>query len=109
MPIFFWNDLQGKKYRAVYFERFPGVWAHGGYAELTAQGGLIIYGRSDIVLNRGGIRIETAEIYRQVERLPEVEESLAVGQSWQGDVRIILFVKLREGWQLDAALSARIK
>jgi acetoacetyl-CoA synthetase len=109
MPVFFWSDPEGKKYRAAYFERFPGVWAHGDYAELTPRGGLVIYGRSDTVLNPGGIRIGTAEIYRQVEKLPEVEESLAVGQSWQGDVRIILFVKLRESWQLDAALIARIK
>ncbi|ADE15594.1 acetoacetyl-CoA synthase [Nitrosococcus halophilus Nc 4] len=109
MPVFFWNDPEGQKYRAAYFERFPGVWTHGDYAELTAHGGLMIYGRSDTVLNPGGVRIGTAEIYRQAEKLPEILESLAIGQSWQGDVRIILFVTLREGRMLDEALIARIK
>ncbi|EDZ67412.1 acetoacetyl-CoA synthase [Nitrosococcus oceani AFC27] len=109
MPVFFWNDPGGKKYWAAYFERFPGVWAHGDYAELTAHGGLIIHGRSDTVLNPGGVRIGTAEIYRQVEKLPEVLESLAIGQAWQGDVRIILFVVLREGRVLDEALINRIR
>ncbi|QBQ54757.1 acetoacetate--CoA ligase [Nitrosococcus wardiae] len=109
MPVFFWNDPEGQKYRGAYFERFPGVWTHGDYAELTAHGGLMIYGRSDTVLNPGGVRIGTAEIYRQVEKLPEILESLAIGQSWQGDVRIILFVTLREGRTLDEALITRIK
>ncbi|KFI22278.1 acetoacetate--CoA ligase [Nitrosococcus oceani] len=109
MPVFFWNDPGGKKYRAAYFERFPGVWTHGDYAELTAHGGLIIHGRSDTVLNPGGVRIGTAEIYRQVEKLPEILESLAIGQSWQGDVRIVLFVVLREGRVLDEALTNRIR
>jgi len=109
MPIYFWNDPEMTRYKAAYFERFPGVWAHGDYAELTEHGGLIIYGRSDAVLNPGGVRIGTAEIYRQVEKLDEVMESIAVGQEWQGDVRIILFVKLREGLQLDEALITKIK
>ncbi len=109
MPIGFWNDPGDRKYRAAYFERFPGVWAHGDWAELTAQDGLIIHGRSDAVLNPGGVRIGTAEIYRQVERLTEVLESVAVGQEWQGDVRIVLFVVLREGLELDEELCARIR
>ena len=82
MPLGFWNDPDGERYRGAYFERFPGVWHHGDYAELTAHGGIIIYGRSDAVLNPGGVRIGTAEIYRQVESLPQVAESLAVGQDW---------------------------
>lgn len=109
MPIYFWNDKDNARYRAAYFERFPGVWAHGDYAELTDTEGLIIYGRSDAVLNPGGVRIGTAEIYRQVEKLDEVVESIAVGQQWQDDVRIILFVKLREATTLDDALIDKIK
>jgi acetoacetyl-CoA synthetase len=109
MPLGFWNDPDGSKYRAAYFERFPGVWCHGDYVELTEHDGLIIYGRSDAVLNPGGVRIGTAEIYRQVERLDEVVESLAIGQQWANDVRIVLFVRLREGLTLDAALVERIQ
>ena len=109
MPIGFWNDPDGARYRAAYFERFPGVWCHGDYVELTEHDGLIIYGRSDAVLNPGGVRIGTAEIYRQVERLDEVVESLAIGQQWQNDVRIVLFVRLRDGLTLDAALIERIQ
>ncbi len=112
MPIGFWNDADGAKYRAAYFEKFPGVWCHGDYAELThhdGQTGMIIHGRSDAVLNPGGVRIGTAEIYRQVERLPEVLESLVVGQDWANDVRVVLFVRLIEGRALDDALIARIK
>ncbi|MDB5864923.1 MAG: acetoacetate--CoA ligase [Betaproteobacteria bacterium] len=109
MPVGFWNDADGAKYRAAYFERFPGVWCHGDYVELTAHDGLIIYGRSDAVLNPGGVRIGTAEIYRQVERLDEVVESLAIGQDWQHDVRVVLFVRLREGLVLDDALIERIR
>ena len=109
MPIGFWNDPDGTKYRAAYFERFPGVWRHGDWCEETAHGGLVIYGRSDAVLNPGGVRIGTAEIYRQVERLDEVVESLVIGQDWAGDVRVVLFVKLKEGLSLDEALVARIK
>jgi acetoacetyl-CoA synthetase len=109
MPVGFWNDPQGEKYRAAYFGRFPGVWCHGDWCEETARGGLVIYGRSDAVLNPGGVRIGTAEIYRQVERLDEVLESLVVGQDWQGDVRVVLFVKLKEGLALDQALVDRIK
>jgi acetoacetyl-CoA synthetase len=109
MPVRFWNDADGAKYRAAYFERFPGVWCHGDYVELTAHDGLIIYGRSDAVLNPGGVRIGTAEIYRQVERLDEVVESLAIAQDWQHDVRVVLFVRLREGLVLDDALIERIR
>lgn len=109
MPIGFWNDPDGSKYHAAYFDRFPNVWCHGDFVELTAQDGLIIYGRSDAVLNPGGVRIGTAEIYRQVEKLSEVVESIVIGQDWQGDVRVVLFVKLRDGLYLDSALSDRIR
>ena len=109
MPLGFWKDEDGSRFRAAYFERFPGVWAHGDYAEETAHGGLIIHGRSDAVLNPGGVRIGTAEIYRQVEKVEAVLESLAIGQQWQGDVRVVLFVRLRDGVTLDAALEAEIR
>lgn len=109
MPIAFWNDPDGSKFRAAYFERFPGVWHHGDYAELTAHDGIVIYGRSDAVLNPGGVRIGTAEIYSAVESLPEISESIAVGQEWNGDVRVILFVRLQDGVSLDKALKDRIR
>jgi acetoacetyl-CoA synthetase len=113
MPIGFWNDPDGSKYRAAYFEKFPNVWRHGDWCEITPHGGIVIYGRSDAVLNPGGVRIGTAEIYRQVERLEEVVESLVIGQDWPpvnpDDVRVVLFVKLREGLELDEALVNRIK
>ncbi|MEX2128329.1 MAG: acetoacetate--CoA ligase [Xanthobacteraceae bacterium] len=109
MPVMFWNDPDGKKYRAAYFERFPGVWHHGDFAEWTPHGGIIIHGRSDATLNPQGVRIGTAEIYAQVEQIPEVVESIAIGQEWERDVRIVLFVCLREGAMLDAALVDRIK
>jgi acetoacetyl-CoA synthetase len=109
MPIGFWNDPDGAKYRSAYFDKFPGVWCHGDWCELTEHGGMIIYGRSDAVLNPGGVRIGTAEIYRQVEQLDEVVESLAIGQRWDNDVRIVLFVRLRAGLTLDGALSDRIR
>ena len=113
MPVGFWNDADGSKYRAAYFERYPGIWHHGDYVELTEHDGLMIFGRSDAVLNPGGVRIGTAEIYRQVERLDEVVESLAIGQDWPpqqpNDVRVILFVRLRDGLALDTELADRIK
>lgn len=109
MPVGFWNDPDGSRYRAAYFERFPGVWCHGDYAELTPRGGVIIHGRSDAVLNPGGVRIGTAEIYRQVEKLDEVLESLAVGQNWKGDVRVVLFVRLRPGLALSEPLKQKIR
>ncbi len=109
MPIGFWNDDDGSRYRAAYFERFPNTWCHGDYALLTENGGIIILGRSDAVLNPGGVRIGTAEIYRQVDKLDEVLESVAVGQDWQGDVRVVLFVRLRDGTRLDPVLEKRIR
>ncbi len=109
MPLYFWRDPDGAKYRAAYFERFPGIWCHGDFAERTEQDGFVIYGRSDATLNPGGVRIGTAEIYRQVEKLAEVVESLVIGQNWSNDVRVVLFVKLREGLLLDEALASRIR
>ena len=109
MPVRFWNDPDGSKYRAAYFARFPGVWCHGDFMELTPRGTAIIYGRSDATLNPGGVRIGTAEIYRQVEQLEEVVESLVIGQDWDNDVRIVLFVRLRDGLTLDEALGKRIR
>jgi acetoacetyl-CoA synthetase len=109
MPIGFWRDEGGARYRAAYFERFPGVWCHGDFAEWTVHGGIVIHGRSDATLNPGGVRIGTAEIYRQVEQIPEVAEALAIGQDWQDDVRIVLFVRLAPGAAFDEALTDRIK
>ncbi len=109
MPVGFWNDPDGAKYHAAYFERFPGIWCHGDFAEWTEHGGMIIHGRSDATLNPGGVRIGTAEIYAQVETIPEVIEALAIGQDWDNDVRIVLFVRLKDGAALDDALVARIK
>ncbi len=109
MPIYFWNDPDGSKYRNAYFSVFPGVWHHGDYAEITEHNGMVIYGRSDATLNPGGVRIGTAEIYRQVETIPEVLDSLVVGQNWDNDVRVILFVKLREGVELTEELKKKIK
>jgi acetoacetyl-CoA synthetase len=108
-PVGFWADTDGEKYRRAYFARFPGVWAHGDYAEHTGSGGFIIHGRSDAVLNPGGVRIGTAELYRAVEAVPEVLESLAIGQRWQGDERIVLFVVLAGERQLDGELTERIR
>jgi acetoacetyl-CoA synthetase len=113
MPVGFWNDPQDRKYRAAYFDKYPNVWCHGDYVELTEHGGMIIYGRSDAVLNPGGVRIGTAEIYRQVEQLDEIVESLVIGQDWPpeqpSDVRVVLFVRLRDGIALDAPLTDKIK
>jgi len=109
MPLGFWNDPGDAKYRAAYFAKFPGVWRHGDWCELTAHGGIIIYGRSDAVLNPGGVRIGTAEIYRQVEQLDEVVESLVIGQDWEGDVRVVLFVKLRDNEEFSEELINKIK
>ncbi|XLY86349.1 acetoacetate--CoA ligase [Ectopseudomonas mendocina] len=109
IPVGFWNDADGEKFRAAYFATFPGVWAHGDYAEETAHGGLVIHGRSDAVLNPGGVRIGSAEIYRQVEKVPQVLESIAIGQDWQGDVRVVLFVRLRDGVTLDDTLREEIR
>ena len=109
MPAMFWNDPTGEKYYNAYFARFPGVWWHGDFAEWTPNGGMIIYGRSDTTLNPGGVRIGTAEIYAQVEQVEEVLEALAIGQEWDNDTRIILFVKLRPGLVLTENLAARLK
>jgi acetoacetyl-CoA synthetase len=108
MPIGFWNDPDGRKYHDAYFARVPNTWCHGDFAVLTARDGVVIHGRSDATLNPGGVRIGTAEIYRQVERVPEVLESLCIGQDWEGDVRVVLFVRLREGVVLDDLLKKRI-
>jgi acetoacetyl-CoA synthetase len=109
MPLGFWNDPDGRKYHAAYYARFPNVWHHGDFAEWNEHGGMVIHGRSDATLNPGGVRIGTAEIYRQVELLEEVQESVVIGQDWQGDVRVILFVVLKPGIALDDALRDRIK
>lgn len=109
MPIGFWNDDDGQKYHDAYFGQFDNIWAHGDYGEITAHDGLIIHGRSDAVLNPGGVRIGTAEIYRQVEKVDEVLESLCIGQPWDNDVRVVLFVRLKEGFSLNDALIKRIR
>ena len=108
-PLGFWDDADGTRYKAAYFEQFDGIWAQGDFAELTELGGVIIHGRSDAVLNPGGVRIGTAEIYRQVEKLDEIVESIAIGQDWDDDVRVILFVVLRAGVNLDDELQQRIR
>jgi acetoacetyl-CoA synthetase len=108
-PLGFWNDPDGARYRAAYFERFPGVWHHGDFVEITPRGSAIVYGRSDATLNPGGVRIGTAEIYRQVETLPEIADSIAIAQEEQGDVRVVLFVKLQPGRSLDPDLARRIR
>jgi acetoacetyl-CoA synthetase len=109
MPIGFWNDAGGARYEAAYYTRFPGLWHHGDFAEWTGHDGIIIHGRSDATLNPGGVRIGTAEIYRQVEKMPEVQESIVIGQPWDNDVRVVLFVILKSGNRLDQSLIDRIK
>jgi acetoacetyl-CoA synthetase len=109
MPLYFWNDPDGSKYRAAYFEVYPSVWRHGDFAEIAETGGMIIYGRSDATLNPGGVRIGTAEIYRVAESMGEIEDSLVVGQNWDNDIRVILFIKLGEGVELNEDLIRRIK
>ena len=109
MPVFFWNDEDGAKYRKAYFERFPDVWTHGDFIEITERGGVIVHGRSDTVLNPGGVRIGTAEIYRPVEALAEIVDSLVIGQPWEDDVRVVLFVVLRADTALEADLEQRIR
>jgi acetoacetyl-CoA synthetase len=109
MPVFFWGDQNDQKYHEAYFEKFPNVWCHGDYIEQTFHDGFIIYGRSDTILNPGGVRIGTAEIYSLVEHIPEVLESLVVGQDWKDDVRILLFIRLKEGFSLTSDLKDTIK
>jgi acetoacetyl-CoA synthetase len=109
MPIGFWNDPDGSLYRRAYFERFPSVWHHGDFAELTAHGGIIMYGRSDATLNPGGVRIGTAEIYRILETLPDVADAVAIGQAWDDDTRVVLFVVPATGTSCDDAFRDRIR
>ncbi len=109
MPIYFWDDPEGKRYHSAYFDVYPGIWAHGDYIEINDRGGVVIYGRSDATLNPGGVRIGTAEIYRQVEQFDEVEDSLVIGQPWKNDVRVILFLKMAAGNELSEELLGRIK
>jgi acetoacetyl-CoA synthetase len=109
MPLYFWNDPDNKKYLSAYFDVYPGVWRHGDYIEISDHGGVKIYGRSDATLNPGGVRIGTAEIYRRVNDFAEIDDSLVVGQNWKNDVRVILFVKMAQGHNLDEDLKNRIK
>jgi acetoacetyl-CoA synthetase len=109
MPLGFWNDADGKRYRAAYFERFDNVWCHGDFAEWTEHGGMVIHGRSDATLNPGGVRIGTAEIYNQVEQMPEIAEAICIGQDFDNDVRVVLFVRLADGAVLDADLEKKIR
>ncbi len=97
MPIYFWDDPDNKKYHSAYFDVFPNVWWHADFVEITDRGGLVMYGRSDATLNPGGVRIGTIEIYRPLEQMSEIDDSVVVGQDWKNDVRVILFVKLAEG------------
>jgi acetoacetyl-CoA synthetase len=108
MPIYFWDDPDNEKYHAAYFDVFPNVWRHGDFIEINDRGGVVIYGRSDATLNPGGVRIGTAEIYRQVDQLEEIEDSLVVGQDWKGDVRVVLFVKMAEGFDLNDGVIKKI-
>jgi acetoacetyl-CoA synthetase len=109
MPLYFWNDPDNEKYFNAYFKTFPGVWCHGDFIKITESGGVVIYGRSDATLNPGGVRIGTADIYRQVETLPEIADSIVIGQDWENDVRIILFVKTAVGVDLNESLVNKIK
>ena len=109
MPIYFWDDPDGKQYHAAYFDVYPNIWRHGDFVEINDRGGVVMYGRSDATLNPGGVRIGTAEIYRQMEQMDEIEDSLVVGQNWKNDVRVILFVKLAAGHELNDDLRNRIK
>jgi len=109
MPVYFWNDEKGEKYHKAYFNQFTGVWTHGDFIKITDTGGIIVYGRSDATLNPGGVRIGTAEIYRIVEAMDEVVDSIVVGQKWNGDIKVILFVVLKEGMKLDKDLTEKIK
>jgi len=108
-PVYFWGDADGQKYHEAYFARFDNIWYHGDYVRLTEHGGIVVYGRSDATLNPGGVRIGTAEIYRHVEQLDEVAESIVIGQDWDNDVRVILFVVLNDGLVLDEALADKIR
>jgi len=109
MPIYFWDDPDDEKYRAAYFDVYPNVWRHGDFIEINDRGGVVIYGRSDATLNPGGVRIGTAEIYRQLEQMEEIEDSIAVGQDWKNDIRVVLFVKMANAFDLTEALKNKIK
>ncbi|MBT4464737.1 MAG: acetoacetate--CoA ligase, partial [Rhodospirillaceae bacterium] len=109
MPVGFWNDDDGSRYKGAYFEKYPNVWHHGDWVELTEHGGIVIHGRSDSTLNPGGVRIGTSEIYRQVEKLGDIMEAIVIGQQWDNDVRVVLFVVLRDGVTLDDELVGKIK
>jgi acetoacetyl-CoA synthetase len=109
MPIYFWDDPDGAKYHSAYFDKYPNIWRHGDFILINARGGVTIFGRSDATLNPGGVRIGTAEIYRQVEQIAEIEDSIVIGQEWRDDVRVILFVKLNPGFELTEALKTKIK
>jgi len=109
MPIKFWNDKGDKKYKSAYFEKYKNVWHHGDFAKITNKGGFIIYGRSDTTLNPGGVRLGTAEIYNEVEKIKEIQESIAIGQAWKDDIRIILFVVLNKGYNLTDKIKDKIK
>ena len=109
MPLFFWNDEKNEKYHEAYFNKYPNVWCHGDYIAKTENDGFIIFGRSDATLNPGGVRIGTAEIYRQVEQIKEVLEGLVVGQIWQGDIRVVLFIRLSQNSKLTQELTKKIK
>jgi acetoacetyl-CoA synthetase len=109
MPLYFWDDESGARYHDAYFDKFPNIWRHGDFLELTENGGYVIYGRSDATLNPGGVRIGTAEIYRQVEQLDEIVEGLVIGQDWDNDTRVVLFAVLRDGLVLDDGLRDRIR
>ena len=109
MPVKFWNDDKDKKYKAAYFKKYNNVWHHGDYAKITKNGGFIIFGRSDTTLNPGGVRLGTAEIYNVVEQFKEIKESIVIGQSWQNDIRIVLFVVLNKGYHLTNTIKNKIK
>jgi acetoacetyl-CoA synthetase len=109
MPIYFWDDPDGSKYHSAYFDVFPNIWRHGDFVTVTERGGVVMLGRSDATLNPGGVRIGTAEIYRQVEQMEEIDDSVVVGQNWKNDVRVILFVKLAPGFELNDGLKDKIK
>ncbi|MDY6851574.1 MAG: acetoacetate--CoA ligase, partial [Thermodesulfobacteriota bacterium] len=109
MPIYFWDDPDGEKYLNAYFRKYPGVWCHGDFIEIKDNGGIVIYGRSDATLNPGGVRIGTADIYNVVETMPEIADSLVIGQNWDNDVRVILFVKMAEGKELTDDLQKKIR
>ena len=109
MPIYFWDDPDGRKYNDAYFDVYPNIWRHGDFVIVTERGGVVMLGRSDATLNPGGVRIGTAEIYRQLEQLPEIDDSVVIGQNWKDDVRVILFVKLAPGCELSEDLKAKIK